>query len=137
MVFIYCRSGLHLLQEHYMCAREGVIIKCPLNGQFNDACDVILTSRNDVRGFAGDDDDALRCCALHTLFKISFFVFFSRFWYKNDEKWGKMNLLCVILKCWSTQIFNNFCSKILQKQAKNGKKQILTSIWSAHHLFFF
>ena len=40
-----------------MCAREGVIIKCPLNGQFNDACDVILTSRNDVRGFAGDDDD--------------------------------------------------------------------------------
>ena len=38
-------------------AREGVIIECPLNGQFNDAHDVILTSQNDFRGFAGDDDD--------------------------------------------------------------------------------
>ena len=38
-------------------AREGVIIECPLNGQFHDARDVILTSWNDVRGFAGDDDD--------------------------------------------------------------------------------
>ena len=30
-----------------MCAylaREGVIIKCPLNGQYHDRCDVILTS---------------------------------------------------------------------------------------------
>ena len=30
-------------------SREGVIIKCPLNGQFNNACDVILMSRTDVR----------------------------------------------------------------------------------------
>ena len=37
--------------------REGVIIECPLNGQFNDALDVILMPRNDIRGFAGDDDD--------------------------------------------------------------------------------
>ena len=34
-----------------------MIIECPLNGQFHDAHVVILTSRNDVRGFAGDDDD--------------------------------------------------------------------------------
>ena len=38
-------------------SREGVIIECPLNGQFHDARDVILTSRNDVRGFSGDDDE--------------------------------------------------------------------------------
>ena len=38
-------------------SREGVIIECPLNGQFHDALDVILRSRNDVRGFAGDNDD--------------------------------------------------------------------------------
>ena len=37
--------------------REGVIIECPLNGQFHDTRDGILTSRNDVRGFAGDDDN--------------------------------------------------------------------------------
>ena len=37
--------------------REGVIIECPLNGQFHDARDVILMSRNDVRGFADDDDE--------------------------------------------------------------------------------
>ena len=38
-------------------SREGVNIECPLNGQFHDARDVILTSRNDVRGFSGDDDE--------------------------------------------------------------------------------
>ena len=38
-------------------SREGVIIQCPLNGQFHDAHDVILTSQNDVRGFADDDDE--------------------------------------------------------------------------------
>ena len=32
-------------------------IECPLNGQFHDARDVILTSRNNDRGFAGDDED--------------------------------------------------------------------------------
>ena len=36
--------------------REGVIIEWPLKRLFNDARDVILTSRNDVRGFAGDDN---------------------------------------------------------------------------------
>ena len=40
-------------------AREGVIIEYPLNGQFHDARDVILTSRKDVRGFAGDDDEPM------------------------------------------------------------------------------
>ena len=39
--------------------REGVIIEYPLNGQFHDARDVILTSRKDVRGFAGDDDEPM------------------------------------------------------------------------------
>ena len=38
-------------------ARKGVIIEWPLNEQFHDARDVILTSRNDVRGFPSDDDD--------------------------------------------------------------------------------
>ena len=38
-------------------AREGVIIEWPLNRQFHDARDVILKSRNDVRGFPSDDDD--------------------------------------------------------------------------------
>ena len=38
-------------------AREGVIIECPLNGQYHDARDVILTSRTDVREMVDDDDD--------------------------------------------------------------------------------
>ena len=38
-------------------AREGVIIEWPLNGQFHDARDVILTSRTDVREMVDDDDD--------------------------------------------------------------------------------
>ena len=38
-------------------AREGIIIEWPLNRQFHDARDVILKSRNDVRGFPSDDDD--------------------------------------------------------------------------------
>ena len=37
--------------------REGVIIECPLNGQYHDARDVILTSRTDVREMVDDDDD--------------------------------------------------------------------------------
>ena len=37
--------------------REGVIIECPLNGQFHDARDVILTSWTDIRGMNDDDDD--------------------------------------------------------------------------------
>ena len=47
--------------------REGVIIEWPLNGQFHDARDVILTSRNEVRGFPSDNNDdvqtllALKC----------------------------------------------------------------------------
>ena len=40
-----------------MQSREGVIIEWALNGQFHDAPDVILTSRNDVRVFSSDDDD--------------------------------------------------------------------------------
>ena len=40
-----------------MQAREGVIIEWTVNGQFHDACDVILTSRNGVRVFSSDDDD--------------------------------------------------------------------------------
>ena len=47
---------VHIVFKIYF-AREGVIIKCPLNGQYHDARDVILTSRNDVRGFPSDDDD--------------------------------------------------------------------------------
>ena len=38
-------------------AREGVIIEWPLNGQFHDARDVILTSRTHVREMVDDDDD--------------------------------------------------------------------------------
>ena len=38
-------------------SREGVIIECPLNGQYHDARDVILTSRTDVREMVDDDDD--------------------------------------------------------------------------------
>ena len=34
-----------------------MIIKWTLHGQFHDARDIILTSRNDVRGFPSDDDD--------------------------------------------------------------------------------
>ena len=37
--------------------REGVIIECPLNGQFHDTRDVILTSQTDVREMVDDDDD--------------------------------------------------------------------------------
>ena len=36
---------------------EGVIIKCPLKRLFNNARDVIITSRTDVRGFPSDDGD--------------------------------------------------------------------------------
>ena len=38
-------------------SREGVIIEWPLNGQFHDACDVIMTFRTDVLGVDDDDVD--------------------------------------------------------------------------------
>ena len=38
-------------------SREGAIIEWPLNGQFHDARDVILTSRTDVREMVDDDDE--------------------------------------------------------------------------------
>ena len=34
-----------------------MIIECPLNGQYHDARDVILTSRTDVREIVDDDDN--------------------------------------------------------------------------------
>ena len=34
-----------------------MIIEWPLNRQFHDACDVILTSRTDVREMVDDDND--------------------------------------------------------------------------------
>ena len=34
-----------------------MIIEWPLNGQFHDARDVILTSRTDVREMVDDDDE--------------------------------------------------------------------------------
>ena len=37
--------------------REGMIIECPLNGQYHDARNVILTSRTDVKEMVDDDDD--------------------------------------------------------------------------------
>ena len=37
--------------------REGVIIECPPIHLFHDARDVILMSRNDVRGMNDEDDD--------------------------------------------------------------------------------
>ena len=37
--------------------REGVIIEWPLNGQFHDAGDLILTSQTDVREMVDDDHD--------------------------------------------------------------------------------
>ena len=40
-----------------MKAREGVIIEWPLNGQFPDARDLILTSPTDVREMVDDDND--------------------------------------------------------------------------------
>ena len=40
-----------------MQPREGVIIEWPLNGQFHDTRDVILTSRTNVRELVDDDDD--------------------------------------------------------------------------------
>ena len=38
-------SGLYCFNTHYYVPREGVIIECPLNGQFHDRRDVIITSR--------------------------------------------------------------------------------------------
>ena len=45
------------LDFKWSLSREGVIIKCPLNGPFHDAHDVILTSRTDVREMVDDDDE--------------------------------------------------------------------------------
>ena len=41
----------------YIRPREGVIIEWPLNGQFHDARDIILTSRTDVREMVDNHDD--------------------------------------------------------------------------------
>ena len=38
-------------------AREGVIIEWPLNGLFNGAVTVIITSRTDVREMNDNDDN--------------------------------------------------------------------------------
>ena len=38
-------------------AREGVIIEWPLNGQFHEAPDVIITSRTEVSEMNADDDN--------------------------------------------------------------------------------
>ena len=38
-------------------SREGVIIECPLIYLFHDTRDIILTSRNDVRGIPSEDND--------------------------------------------------------------------------------
>ena len=48
---------IHFVTKQLMKAREGVIMEWPLNGQFHNARDIILTSRNDVRGFPSDDND--------------------------------------------------------------------------------
>ena len=45
------------ISSTYKVSREGVIIEWPLNGQFHDARDVILTSRTDIREMVDDDDD--------------------------------------------------------------------------------
>ena len=37
--------------------REGVIIKCTLNGLFHDACDIIITSQMAIRELDDDDDN--------------------------------------------------------------------------------
>ena len=38
-------------------SREGIIIEWPLFHLFHDVCEVIITSRNDVRGMNNDEDD--------------------------------------------------------------------------------
>ena len=52
LLFLAC-----LLSKEWSLPREGVIIECPLIYLFHKACDVILTSRNDVRGIPSDDND--------------------------------------------------------------------------------
>ena len=44
-------------KSRHCLPREGVIIEWPLNGHFNDARDVVLTSRTEVRELDDDDDD--------------------------------------------------------------------------------
>ena len=56
--------------------REGVIIECPLNHLFHDACDIILTSQNDVRQL--DDDDDQPTLGVYRLL-LSFFQEMSTF----------------------------------------------------------
>ena len=46
-----------ILTTRHKLPREGVIIECPLIHLFNDARDVILTPRKDVRQLDDDDDD--------------------------------------------------------------------------------
>ena len=50
----------NLLEKQELChsiSRKGVIIKCPQNGLFQDACDVILTSRMAIREMVDPNPD--------------------------------------------------------------------------------
>ena len=51
-------------------AREGVIIECPLNGQYHNALDVILMSQTDVREMV-DDEWPLVIKSPQAVFKLS------------------------------------------------------------------
>ena len=52
-IYFYFKVGT---KEITSTPREGVIIEWPLNGQFHDAPEVILTSRTYVREMVDDDD---------------------------------------------------------------------------------
>ena len=49
---------LQLIQNGHFLVREGIIIECPQNGLFHDACEVILSSRTGVSEMVEGDDDA-------------------------------------------------------------------------------
>ena len=57
--------------------REGVIIEWPLNGQFNNACDIILTSRIDVREMEDNDND--NEMLIFTVFWLKMKAFYCHF----------------------------------------------------------
>ena len=58
-----CASLNNLNEPTYLSSlyifgpREGVIIKLPLNGLFNDVVTIIITSRTDVREMNDDNED--------------------------------------------------------------------------------
>ena len=59
--FIYRRTPPPpVLCNEYLGAREGVIIEWPLNGQFQDRCDVILTSQMAVSNIFSTGDPYLK-----------------------------------------------------------------------------